>query len=128
LLFVKESIKTPKVNTHNNAVPDIDEKMKLLITGGAGFIGTNFVNYWLDKDPRPVHRFHHVSTDEVCGTLTPDAPPFTVTTAYGMPPTPHTPPAKLPPTTWSKTHLPLTPAWQPDTRTAPAPAASTRPT
>lgn len=31
---------------------------------------------WLDEGLKP-HRFHHVSTDEVYGTLTPDAPPFT---------------------------------------------------
>jgi dTDP-glucose 4,6-dehydratase len=31
---------------------------------------------WLDKGTK-THRFHHVSTDEVYGTLTPDAPAFT---------------------------------------------------
>jgi len=31
---------------------------------------------WLDARETP-HRFHHVSTDEVYGTLTPDAPAFT---------------------------------------------------
>jgi dTDP-glucose 4,6-dehydratase len=31
---------------------------------------------WLDKGIK-THRFHHVSTDEVYGTLTPDAPAFT---------------------------------------------------
>jgi dTDP-glucose 4,6-dehydratase len=31
---------------------------------------------WLDKGTK-AHRFHHVSTDEVYGTLTPDAPAFT---------------------------------------------------
>ena len=25
--------------------------MKLLVTGGAGFIGSNFIRYWLDKYP-----------------------------------------------------------------------------
>ena len=25
--------------------------MKLLVTGGAGFIGSNFIHYWLDKNP-----------------------------------------------------------------------------
>ena len=25
--------------------------MKLLITGGAGFIGSNFIHYWLKKYP-----------------------------------------------------------------------------
>jgi dTDP-glucose 4,6-dehydratase len=126
--------------------------MNLLITGGAGFIGTNFVYYWLDRhpddqivildaltyagnranlgraeaasnvefvhgnildqglvetllstrtnivgthtllkaakkiwldgnSPHP-HRFHHISTDEVYGTLGPDDPPFSETTPY----------------------------------------------
>jgi dTDP-glucose 4,6-dehydratase len=39
---------------------------------------------WLD-DPasvRPVHRFHHVSTDEVYGSLGPADPAFTETTTY----------------------------------------------
>ncbi len=31
---------------------------------------------WLDEGDKP-HRFHHVSTDEVYGTLEPDAPAFT---------------------------------------------------
>ncbi len=31
---------------------------------------------------RPGHRFHHVSTDEVYGSLGPDEPPFTETTPY----------------------------------------------
>ena len=25
--------------------------MKLLVTGGAGFIGSNFIHYWLKKHP-----------------------------------------------------------------------------
>ena len=25
--------------------------MKLLVTGGAGFIGTNFIRYWLANNP-----------------------------------------------------------------------------
>ncbi|WNO53021.1 dTDP-glucose 4,6-dehydratase [Stakelama saccharophila] len=37
---------------------------------------------WLDSgDGRP-HRFHHVSTDEVFGSLAPHDPPFTETTPY----------------------------------------------
>lgn len=36
---------------------------------------------WLDGSARP-HRFHHVSTDEVYGTLGPSDPAFTETTAY----------------------------------------------
>ena len=26
--------------------------MRLLVTGGAGFIGSNFVHYWLERHPR----------------------------------------------------------------------------
>lgn len=39
---------------------------------------------WLDRPhgPRPGHRFHHVSTDEVYGSLGPDDPPFTELTPY----------------------------------------------
>jgi len=36
---------------------------------------------WLDEDERP-HRFHHVSTDEVYGTLEPDAAAFTENHQY----------------------------------------------
>jgi dTDP-glucose 4,6-dehydratase len=38
---------------------------------------------WLDGDSAPAsHRFHHVSTDEVYGTLGPDDPAFTEETPY----------------------------------------------
>lgn len=37
---------------------------------------------WLNDDGPDKHRFHHVSTDEVYGTLTADDAPFTETTAY----------------------------------------------
>ncbi len=38
---------------------------------------------WLDSDAAPAtHRFHHVSTDEVYGTLGPDDPAFTEETRY----------------------------------------------
>ena len=38
---------------------------------------------WLDSDAAPAsHRFHHVSTDEVYGTLGPDDPAFTEETPY----------------------------------------------
>ena len=26
--------------------------MRLLVTGGAGFIGSNFVHYWLERHPQ----------------------------------------------------------------------------
>jgi dTDP-glucose 4,6-dehydratase len=37
---------------------------------------------WLEERRDPRHRFHHVSTDEVFGSLGPDDPPFRETTAY----------------------------------------------
>ncbi len=67
------------------------------ITGPDAFIETNIIGtysllkaakkVWIDepkmegKSPIP-HRFHHVSTDEVYGTLTPTDPAFTEETAY----------------------------------------------
>ena len=116
---------------------------KLLVTGAAGFIGSNFVHYWHENYPEDLivvldaltyagnrdniadlekeenfkfvhgdigdtalveklltdndidtlvhfaaeshvdrHRFHHVSTDEVYGTLKPNDPPFAETNQY----------------------------------------------
>jgi dTDP-glucose 4,6-dehydratase len=37
---------------------------------------------WLDEKRVPEHRFHHVSTDEVYGSLSPTDPAFSETTAY----------------------------------------------
>ncbi|MFW8601574.1 dTDP-glucose 4,6-dehydratase [Desulfobacterota bacterium M19] len=61
------------------------------IHGPDAFIETNIVGthsmlkaakeVWLSGSGRE-HRFHHVSTDEVYGSLMPDDPPFTETTAY----------------------------------------------
>lgn len=49
-------------------------------------IGTNSLlkaakSVWLEGTAKP-HRFHHVSTDEVFGSLSLDDPPFSETTAY----------------------------------------------
>ncbi|WP_428821457.1 dTDP-glucose 4,6-dehydratase [Microbulbifer sp. MCCC 1A16149] len=67
------------------------------ITGPDAFIETNVIGthsllkaakkVWLDMPKadglEPLkHRFHHVSTDEVYGTLEPNDPPFSETTAY----------------------------------------------
>ncbi|WP_406827616.1 dTDP-glucose 4,6-dehydratase [Microbulbifer sp. ARAS458-1] len=67
------------------------------ITGPDAFIETNIIGtysllkaakkVWLDMPAAdglgPIqHRFHHVSTDEVYGTLEPNDPPFSETTAY----------------------------------------------
>ncbi len=51
-------------------------------------IGTNNLlmaarKHWIDSDDAPAkHLFHHVSTDEVYGTLGPDEPAFTEQTLY----------------------------------------------
>jgi len=62
------------------------------ILGPDEFIRTNIVgthtllkaakNCWLDKGTGIPHRFHHVSTDEVYGSLLPDDPAFLETTPY----------------------------------------------
>lgn len=63
------------------------------ITGPAAFIDTNIVGthnmlqaartVWVDSDGAPSkHRFHHVSTDEVYGSLGPSDPGFSETTPY----------------------------------------------
>jgi len=62
------------------------------IHGPDPFIHTNIVgthqllkaarNVWLEGSGIP-HRFHHVSTDEVYGSLGPEDPPFTEATPYG---------------------------------------------
>jgi len=62
------------------------------IHGPDAFIETNVVGthallkaarkYWLTESSVPVHRFHHVSTDEVYGSLGPTDPGFTETTTY----------------------------------------------
>jgi dTDP-glucose 4,6-dehydratase len=62
------------------------------IAGPDAFIQTNVLGthallkaakrVWLDSGSGKPHRFHHVSTDEVYGTLAPEDPAFTETTAY----------------------------------------------
>jgi dTDP-glucose 4,6-dehydratase len=62
------------------------------IQGPDAFIDTNVVgthvllkaarSAWLDNGSGRPHRFHHVSTDEVYGTLGSDDPPFSETTPY----------------------------------------------
>ena len=56
------------------------------ILGPDDFIRTNIVGthsllkaakaLWIDRKIVPAHRFHHVSTDEVYGSLGPKDPPF----------------------------------------------------
>jgi dTDP-glucose 4,6-dehydratase len=62
------------------------------ITGPDVFVQTNVVGthcllraarqVWLQEQSTPKHRFHHVSTDEVYGSLEPNDPAFTETTRY----------------------------------------------
>ncbi|WP_242147510.1 dTDP-glucose 4,6-dehydratase [Sphingomonas sp. BAUL-RG-20F-R05-02] len=62
------------------------------ITGPDAFVTTNVVGThsllkaaktaWLDSGTGRPHRFHHVSTDEVYGSLDPDDAAFSETTAY----------------------------------------------
>jgi dTDP-glucose 4,6-dehydratase len=62
------------------------------ILGPDDFIRTNIVGthsllkaakaLWIDKKTVPAHRFHHVSTDEVYGSLGPKDPPFHEGTPY----------------------------------------------
>jgi dTDP-glucose 4,6-dehydratase len=62
------------------------------ITGPAAFVQTNLVGTftlleaaraaWLDGKTADRCRFHHISTDEVYGTLKRDDPPFRETTPY----------------------------------------------
>jgi dTDP-glucose 4,6-dehydratase len=64
------------------------------ILGPAQFIQTNIIGtftllegarkYWLDEKEIPLEttRFHHISTDEVFGSLSPSDPPFNENTPY----------------------------------------------
>jgi dTDP-glucose 4,6-dehydratase len=62
------------------------------ITGPGEFVRTNVLGtyslleaarqVWLTERAVERHRFHHVSTDEVYGSLGPDDPPFSETTPY----------------------------------------------
>jgi len=62
------------------------------ITGPDAFIETNIIGthsllkaakkLWIDEGLKSEHRFHHVSTDEVYGTLEADDPAFSESTAY----------------------------------------------
>ncbi len=80
----------PRAVVHFAAESHVDRS----ITGPAAFIETNVVgtfrlleetrHYWQSLAPTAQRdfRFLHVSTDEVFGSLGPDDPPFTETTAY----------------------------------------------
>jgi dTDP-glucose 4,6-dehydratase len=88
--LVNELINDRQIDTivHFAAESHVDRS----ITGPAAFITTNVVGTftlleaartaWLGSGPRKDVRFHHVSTDEVFGSLTESDPPFSETTPY----------------------------------------------
>jgi len=89
--LVESLLRDQKVDTlvHFAAESHVDRS----ITGPDAFIETNVIGthsllkaakkVWLDeKQCTENHRFHHVSTDEVYGTLEPDDPPFSENTPY----------------------------------------------
>jgi dTDP-glucose 4,6-dehydratase len=88
--LVESLLSTRNIDTivHFAAESHVDRS----IQGPDAFIQTNIVGthtllkaakkIWLDGNFSKPHRFHHVSTDEVYGTLKPDDPPFTETTPY----------------------------------------------
>ena len=87
--LVESLIKNHKIDTlvHFAAESHVDRS----IQGPDEFIFTNVVGthcllkaakkIWIDETPQS-HRFHHISTDEVYGSLKPDDPGFTETTPY----------------------------------------------
>nr|MBF0223748.1 dTDP-glucose 4,6-dehydratase [Desulfobulbaceae bacterium] len=88
--LVGKLLSTEKIDTivHFAAESHVDRS----IHGPDAFIETNVLGthsmlkaakaVWLDQGSGVPHRFHHVSTDEVYGSLAADDPPFTETTPY----------------------------------------------
>lgn len=93
--LVEQLLKEHKIDTlvHFAAESHVDRS----ITGPDAFIETNIIGthsllkaskkVWMDEPKARgegviPHRFHHVSTDEVYGTLGPNDPAFSETTAY----------------------------------------------
>jgi dTDP-glucose 4,6-dehydratase len=89
--FVEALLREEQVDTivHFAAESHVDRS----ISGPTAFIDTNIVGthnllqaaraVWLDSDDAPTqHRFHHVSTDEVYGSLGPTDPGFSESTPY----------------------------------------------
>ena len=84
-LLVKHDIDTI---VHFAAESHVDRS----ITGPDAFIDTNIVGthcllkaakkFWIEEGAKSDHLFHHVSTDEVYGTLAADDPAFSETTPY----------------------------------------------
>ncbi|TCI05437.1 dTDP-glucose 4,6-dehydratase [Corallincola luteus] len=88
--LVEQLLREHRIDTlvHFAAESHVDRS----ITGPDAFIETNILGtysllkaakrVWLDGESVLPHRFHHVSTDEVYGTLGPSDPAFTEETAY----------------------------------------------
>ena len=88
--LVKDLLSSRDIDTiiHFAAESHVDRS----ITGPDAFIETNIVgthcllrnakDYWLGGAEVKPHHFHHVSTDEVYGTLSPTDPAFSETTPY----------------------------------------------
>ena len=87
---VREALEQFRIDTvvHFAAESHVDRS----ILGPDDFIRTNVVgthvllkaakSLWIDKPEKLAHRFHHVSTDEVYGSLQPLDPAFSETTPY----------------------------------------------
>lgn len=88
--LIKELLEGEKIDiiAHFAAESHVDRS----ILGPGAFVQTNVVGtytlleafrqYWLANNKPENYRFLHVSTDEVYGSLSPNDPPFTETTAY----------------------------------------------
>ncbi len=88
--LVEEVMREERIDTlvHFAAESHVDRS----ILGPDAFLQTNILGthsllkvarrLWLEQRITEHHRFHHVSTDEVYGSLTADDPPFSETTAY----------------------------------------------
>ncbi|GAB6191882.1 dTDP-glucose 4,6-dehydratase [Desulfocastanea catecholica] len=88
--LVEKLLRDCRINTivHLAAESHVDRS----ITGPDAFLETNIIGthcllkaakkVWIDGETIVPHRFHHVSTDEVYGTLGAGDPPFTETTPY----------------------------------------------
>lgn len=88
--LVRELLSSRGIDTvvHFAAESHVDRS----ILGPDDFIRTNVVGthallkaaktLWIDQKIVPAHRFHHVSTDEVYGSLAPGDPPFHESTPY----------------------------------------------
>ncbi|TIX48972.1 dTDP-glucose 4,6-dehydratase [Alteraurantiacibacter aquimixticola] len=88
--LVEELLRTRDIATivHFAAESHVDRS----ISGPDAFIDTNILgtnsllkaarSVWLDDGSGKPHRFHHISTDEVYGSLGPEDPAFSETTPY----------------------------------------------